>query len=59
MKPDLSGLVKRATDLNFEYSPISDEIRQFKDNYDYDAIQDILLQEILIQMSLFNGRATI
>ena len=43
-KPDLSGLVKRAYDLNFEHSPTSDEIKQLKGNYDYDAIQDYLLQ---------------
>ena len=44
VNPDLSGLVKRATDLNFEYSPTHDEIKQLRGNYDFDAVQDDLLQ---------------
>ena len=39
MEPGLTGIYKRAIDLNYEYNPVDVDICKFRGNYDYDEIQ--------------------
>ena len=43
MEPDLTGIYKRAVDLNYEYNPVGVDIWKLRGVYDYDAIQKNLV----------------
>ena len=43
MEPGLTGIYKRAIDLNYEYNPVDVDICKFRGNYDHDEIQKNLV----------------